>query len=77
METSAMINTLDDENIKDVWAYHFSRRRESLASKTALIALIRLVSERAATCGEPETPAAAAHRFGIPLAEFDEFARER
>ena len=72
-----MSDTLDDDQIRDVWAYHFSRRRESITSKAALIALIRLISERAATCGEPESPAAAAHRFGIPIAEFDEFEQER
>jgi hypothetical protein len=72
-----MNDTLDDEQIKDVWAYHFQRRGESMASNAALKALIRLVSERAATCGEPETAAAAAHRVGIPRAEFDEFERER
>jgi hypothetical protein len=72
-----MNNTLDDELIKDVWAYHFARRRQDMSSKAALIALIRLVSDRAATCGEPETAAAAAHRFGIPLDEFDEFDQER
>jgi len=72
-----MIDSLNDENIKNVWKYHFAKRTESMASKAALIALIRLLSERSATCGEPETAAAAAYRFGIPIAEFNEFERER
>ena len=72
-----MSDTLGDEQIREVWAHHFPKRRESTTSKAALIALIRLISERAATCGEPETAAAVAHRFGIPVAEFYEFYRER
>jgi hypothetical protein len=72
-----MSGVLGDENIKEVWAYHFPRRKDNTASKAALVALIRLLSERSETCGEPETAAAAAHRFGIPRDEFDEFERER
>ena len=68
---------IDDENIKDVWAYHFPKYRESSHSKVALVGLIRLICECSTGCTEPETAAAAAHRFGIPVAEFEQFERER
>jgi len=68
--------TLGDESLKDFWAYHFPRRKESSRSKAALNKLIRIVTERATTCAEPESTADVAHRFGIPLAEFYEFERE-
>jgi hypothetical protein len=68
--------TLDDETIKEFWAYHFPRRRESTTSKAALIKLIRIVSERSCSCANFESIAHAAQRFGIPLAEFYEFERD-
>lgn len=71
------MDILDDEQIRNVWAHHFSRRAENQASKAALVALIRLISDRSATAAEPESVAAAAERYGIPIAEFDEFQRER
>jgi len=68
--------TLDGESIKDFLGHHFPRRRESLASKVALIKLIQIVSERSCTSTKPETTAVAVHRFGITLGEFFEFERE-
>lgn len=68
--------TVDDDAIKDFWAYHFPRRKENAGSKAALIGLIRLMSERSISSAEPESTADVAHHFGIPLAEFYEYEQE-
>jgi hypothetical protein len=67
----------EDGSIKELWAHHFSRRRESAASKAALSRLIRIVRERSYASADFESTAHAAQRCGIPLAEFYQFEREQ
>ena len=66
------MDTLEDSNIKDVWAYHFSRRVDSVAARLVLVTLIGIIKERSGAAN-PVQAAAAAQRFGIPEDEWNQF----
>ena len=69
------MDTLEDSNIKDVWAYHFSKRVDSVAARLVLVTLIDIIKERSGASNPIQTSAAAL-RFGIPAEEWNQFGME-
>ena len=68
------MDTLEDSNLKNVWAYHFSKRAGNLGSRLALINLSIIIKHRAgAADGEM---AVAVQRYSIPAEEWSQFQAE-
>ena len=69
------MDRLEDWHIKDVWAYHFSKRVDSVAARLVLVDLIGIIKDRSGASNPIETTAAAL-RFGIPAEEWNQFGME-
>jgi hypothetical protein len=66
---------LEDKDIRAVWAFLFARRRGSVAARLALLTLLDIIKVRSGGDTAEQT-ATAAHRFGIPIEEWNQFLLE-
>ena len=73
--TPSGMHHLEDKDIKAVWAYQFARRRGSVAARLALLTLLGIIKVRSGGDTAEQT-ATAAHRFGIPTEEWNQFLIE-